>query len=499
MDTQQNQQIEDVARRVILPGLKLIQWHCDRQGDSIRLAVGQPTGDAVLDQLLMECFAGESSPANTSAELPRLTKPRWLIASLRLQPEELPGSRTFFYPLKNRFYLVVEVEIDADESVRVVPSVFCYYQKRVGFRRFTDESATIFQPVHLLDFFLSYIEALEAKQSATQSGITAVVSEAPKPRVEPVQTIAATQPVATPIVQPEPPPVPEDPYKLAADAELKVQAAQQKEVDALLTLLGLRYTFRHLYPGDLERGSEWSRKVMGDRPATEGEYQRAYDALCQQAIGFVRSLQIKSITLMEFANYFDMYYGMTQATCRDNQGDQPYEAAFIAQVQEFGERKDMNHAQANVEQKLRLIVQSIKRQCGPLNYGLREYIGACQIEWRLPTDQMIQAIKKQKVLFDELSWGVLQIIQNAGWLPYSERPKGWSLVACFTQSARLTIRRPTEAVECNTENAEFFEFRFERRFSEDGVRWRAIAVVWVSRESGWTKLRTYKFERYEGT
>jgi hypothetical protein len=173
VDDQQNRQLDDVARRVILPGLKLIQWHCDRQGDSIRLAVGQPTGDAVLDQLL--------------AELPRPTEPRWLIASLRLQPKALPRSRNFFYPAKDRFYLVVEIEIDADESIRVVPSVFCEYQKRMGFRRFTDEAATILQPVHLLDFFLSYIEALEAKQSATQSGMTAVVSEAPKPKVEPVQ------------------------------------------------------------------------------------------------------------------------------------------------------------------------------------------------------------------------------------------------------------------------------------------------------------------------
>jgi hypothetical protein len=189
-----------IEEPVMLPGLKLIQWHCDRRGDSIRLAVGQSTGDAVLDQLLMECFAGEDSPANTSAELPRRTEPLWLIASLRLQPEVLPGSRTFFY-------------------------------------------------------------------------------------------------------------------------------------------------------------------------------------------------------------------------------------------------------------------------------GLREYIGSCQIEWRLPTEQMIQAIKKQKVLFDELSWVVLQIIQNAGWLPYSERPKGWSLVACFTQSARRTIWIPTEAVECNTKNAKFFKFRFERRFSEDRVGW----------------------------
>jgi hypothetical protein len=93
-------QLDNVARRVMLPGLKLIPWYCDHRGDSIRLAVGQSTGDAVLNQLLMECFVGESSPANTSAELPRPTEPRWLIASLRLQPEVLPGSRTFFYGLR---------------------------------------------------------------------------------------------------------------------------------------------------------------------------------------------------------------------------------------------------------------------------------------------------------------------------------------------------------------------------------------------------------------
>jgi hypothetical protein len=476
VDVQQNQQLNDVTRRVILPGLNLVQQYLEYQGDSVRLAVGQPTGDAVLDQLL--------------AELPRPTEPRWLIASLRIQPKALPGSQNFFYPEKERFYLAVEVAIDADTSIRVVPSVFYDYQRRVGFRRFTNETATILQPAHLLDYIFSYIEAFKSKQSAAQSGMNAAVSEAPKPKIEPV---------ATPVAKPDPPPIPEDPYKLAIAAQLKVQAAQQKEVDALLELLGLQGTFRHLRPTDLARGSEWSRKVMGNRPEAEGNYQRAYDALCQQAIGFFRSLQLKYPTLREFADYFDVYWTMAQDTCTENQDDQPYEAAFIAQVQALGEPKDMNRAQAKVEQNLRLIVRSLEKQCGSLNhYGHREYIGACQIEPRLTMEEMIQAIQGQKVRFEERSWGVLQMYQNAGWLPHSEQSKGWSPVACFSQSAQRTIRSPTEAVKCNPEKAEFIEFQFERRFSEDGERWRALAVVQVCRISGRIALHTYRFEPYEG-
>jgi hypothetical protein len=483
VNAQLNRQLDDVARKVILPGLKLIRWHCARKGDSVRLAVGQPTGDVLLDQLL--------------TEMTRSTEPRWLIASLRLQPKALLSSRNFFSPEKDRFYLAVEVEAVADESIRVVPSVFCDYKRGAGFRRFTNEAAIILQPVHLLDYFFSYSEAFKEKQSATQSGMNAFFPETPKSKVEPVQPIAAAQPVEIPVAKPDPPPLPEDLYKLAATAQLKVQAAQQKEVDALLEVLGLQGAFKHLYSRDLERGSEWSRQVLSNRPTAEGEYQRAYDALCQQAIGFVRSLQIKYPTLREFADYFDMYWTMAQDTCTANQGDQLFETAFIAQVQALGEPKDMNRAQAKVELNLRQTVRSLEKQCGSLDiYGRREYIGSYQIERRLPTEEMIRAIRKKKVLFEELSWGVLQMFQNAGWLPRSEKSTGWSLVACFSQSAQRTIASPTEAVECDSSNAEFFELRFERRFSEGGVGWRAIAVVRVN-QSGWLKLHTYRFELYE--
>jgi hypothetical protein len=483
VNAQLNRQLDDFARKVILPGLKLIEQYCNGQGDKVRLAIGRPTGDPVLDQLL--------------TELPRPTELRWLVASLRIRRMVLLEDKTFFDKAKNRFYLAVEVEADADESIRGVPSVFCDYQRRVGFRRSTDVTAMILRPVDLLDYFFSYSEAFEEERSATQSGTNAVVSEAPKPKVEPVQPMANVQPVATPVAKPDPPPLPEDPYKLTAAAQLKVQAAQQKKVDALLEVLGLQGAFKHLHSRDLERGSAWSRKVLENRPATEGDYQRAYDALCQQAIGFVRSLQIKYPTLREFADYFDIYWTKAQDTCTVNQGDQPYEAAFIAQVQAFGKPNEMNRAQASVEQDLRLVVRSLERQCGPLDvYGRREYIGSYQIERRLPTEEMIRAIRKKKVLFEELSWGVLQIYQNAGWLPRSEKSTGWSLVACFSQSAQRTIASPTEAVDCNTENAEFCELRFERRFSEGGVGWRAIAVVRVN-QSGWIKLHTYRFEPYE--
>jgi hypothetical protein len=111
-------------------------------------------------------------------------------------------------------------------------------------------------------------------------------------------------------------------------------------------------------------------------------------------------------------------------------------------------------------------------------------------------EPLIKAIQAQKVLFEEVSWGILQVFQNARRLPLSEKETGWSLVACFVRSARWTIRRPTQAVQCNSDHAEFLEFRFERRLSERGI-WRAIAVVRVYRGSGRMVLHTYRFESQE--
>jgi hypothetical protein len=264
----------------------------------------------------------------------------------------------------------------------------------------------------------------------------------------------------------------------------------------LLTFLRLNNIFKHWHFIDFERGLAWSRKVLGDRPKAEGDYQRAYDTLCQQAIGFVRSLD--ETRLGDCANYFELYWAIAQEGCLANQDEQPYEVAFMTQVQDLGEPTNNTQVQAQILQRIRRAVRSLEKQLGlPDRYGRREYIGFCEVDTRLPIEPLIKSIQAQTVLFEAVSWGILQVFQNAGRLPLSEQETGWSLVACFVRSARWTIRRPTQAVQCNSDNAEFLEFRFERRLSARSIWW-AIAVVRVYRGgSGRMVLHTYRFKSQE--
>jgi hypothetical protein len=160
VDAELNRQLNDFCHGVIMPILELIERCCERQGDSVRLVIGHPTGDVVLDQLL--------------TELPRPMTTRWLVATLKVQSKSRPGFMAqFSHPDggKDTFYLAVEVEVYANDSIRAVPSFFCSNRgsQFLYFIRTVEEEneQPITTQVHLLKHFLGHMEGFAEKLSAS--------------------------------------------------------------------------------------------------------------------------------------------------------------------------------------------------------------------------------------------------------------------------------------------------------------------------------------------
>lgn len=161
MDAELNRQLNDFARTVIMPELKLIQQYCDRQGDAVWLTTGRPLENSELGQLVVE--------------LPRPSRPRWSVAALKLQRKELDGFMAQFNRDQDTFYLLVEVEFGKEGLLQMVPSVFWATRNDARFRYFTaavegDNEQPMTMPIHLLSYFIDAIEAFEAEVS-TSPGI----------------------------------------------------------------------------------------------------------------------------------------------------------------------------------------------------------------------------------------------------------------------------------------------------------------------------------------
>jgi hypothetical protein len=475
------ERLDDFAQRVILPGLELVQQYCDRQGHRAWVASGLPTGDEIFDQLLEERIHSADAQG--------------LIAALRVERKEVLGSASHLEG--SRFYLAIEGLIQEDGAIVGLPSVFYDQGNGIGFQYFSDSVATvndgampILQPAHLVNAFINRFEAFRVPPAAS------AVSQAEPTPVAKIKPVSPA--VAESVAQSMPPSIEPSWDEQLKTARRKVLAVQEEETKILLSYLKLsERSFRQLWIPDLERGSAVSRKVMGKRPLIEGEVQRAYDALAGQASEFAWSL--KPNLFREFADYFELYWTMAEHDCVTGQGDRIDADAFIAQVAALGEPENINRANAKNLVQMRSLVRSIALKFGrPDAMGRRDLLGFTDVPTFLPIERRIAAIQGRSeqflVRFEELSWGVLQVYQNAGFMPPSEQKLGRHLVLSFWRSARLTIERPTEAVVCSSVDAEFLEFRFVRQVVERGSAWRAIAVVRMCQIYGRVTLHSYRFE-----
>jgi hypothetical protein len=280
----------------------------------------------------------------------------------------------------------------------------------------------------------------------------------------------------------------------------KILAAQRQDVDRLLIYLKLtQRSFRDIWLSDLARGSALAQKIIPHRPEQESEYQQAYDLLSAQATGFAWTF--KPNMLEELANYFEVYWSMAELASifTATQDNKSYQETFIAQVQALGEPDNLGQAKASIINPLRSLVRSISLKFGyPKEPGKICWIGFSNIQTSVPVEQMIRLIQSEndqrRVLFETLSWGVLQVYQNAEALPKPEQNLGRNLVLSYLISAKQTIQKPTHPVEYELSNVEYLEFRFKRLITEQERTWLATAQVRVTRTGGRVNLYGYGFE-----
>jgi hypothetical protein len=301
--------------------------------------------------------------------------------------------------------------------------------------------------------------------------------------------IPATRPKCTPI--PETPSQPQTPkplsYEEAEAARGKIRAAQEQAIEPLLKYLKQsQKTFRSIWITDLARGAALAQKIIIDRPEPESDYQQAYDILTTQASEFAWSL--KPNNLGEFADYFELYWTMAERASIFNasQENRPDPEAFITQVHALGEPENPGQAKPTITRALRSLVRSISVKFGyPSEPGKLNWIGSGKLQSFTSIEDTIQLIQdqneKRKVLFETLSWGVLQVYQNVDDLPKKEHKLGYNLVLSYLISAKQTIRTPTQPVEIDENSIEYYEFRFKRKIEDNHRTWLATARVRVTR------------------
>jgi hypothetical protein len=308
------------------------------------------------------------------------------------------------------------------------------------------------------------------------------------------------QPIPLPEA-PSPVPTPQSlSYEEAEAARAKIRAAQRQTIEPLLNYLKQsQKTFRSIWSSDLESGAALAQKIITDRPAQESDYQQAYNNLTTQASEF--AWLFKPNSLSEFADYFELYWTMAERASLLNasQENRPYSDAFINQVHALSEPENPGQTKPTITRALRSLVHSISVKFGyPSEPGKLNWIGGGAIHSCTSIEHKIEFIQdqneKRKVLFESLSWGVLQIYQNLDDLPEIEHKLGHNLVLSYLISAKQTIRAPTQPVEIDKDSIEHTEFRFKRKIEDKHRTWLATARVRVTRVYHRVNLYEYGIE-----
>jgi hypothetical protein len=182
-----------------------------------------------------------------------------------------------------------------------------------------------------------------------------------------------------------------------------------------------------------------------------------------------------------------------------SQENRPYPEAFIIQVHALGEPENPKQTKPTITRALRSLVRSISVKFGyPSEPGKLNWIGSGKIHSCTSIEHKIGFIQdqneKRKVLFEPLSWGVLQVYQNIDNLPEKEHKLGHNLVLSYLISAKQTIRNPTQPVEIDENSIEYDELRFKRKIEDKHRTWIATARVRVTRVYRQVNLYEYVIE-----
>jgi hypothetical protein len=497
-------QIQAFTESAMRPAFDKLKTLLDIPGQRITIAHSADTGKPAVNNLLHQMHPDtpylDIKPSHRSlSEDSSLSTQSWICGSLVVEILQHLDSDAIYV---SQYGLSIELKIPPLRRIQVTSII--------GFTKPEQEAPEILhlrfeedhQPLNIeeidrADITLRFIEHFRTFEAQVLNA-TIILEETPEPS-NPIETAlfnkAHPSPIPETIVSPVPTPQPLS-YEETKAAREKIQTAQKQAIEPLLNYLKQsQKTFRNIWPSDLAHGAALAQKIIKAHPAPESDYQQAYDLLSHQAIEFAWSL--KPNMLAEFADYFEVYWTMAEraSTFTSIQENRPYPETFVAQVHALGEPENPAQVKATVSQELRSLVRSIGLKFGrPDEVGKRDWIGVGTMHSTEPVKrmpEMIQTLNEQRrVLFDPLSWGILQVYQNAEQLPPVEQRLGRNLVLSYLISARLTIKKTTQAVECDPSNLDYYEFQFKRRIEDGSHAWIATAWVQVSR------LRCVNLYRY---
>jgi hypothetical protein len=481
MELQGIERLNHFKRRVVLPVFRQIQQDLEALGYGVQIAEISATENKLFDERLIGLVRALSAPFLEDAALPLVASKheRHIVAALTVQ---------FEVGVERRFCLGVEGTTGKDGAPLLVSM---FHENQDGsFSRFQTEFTVggqgTLREATLLQWVMDYLAGfqVEAVNISPEAEVTQP-SESVKPAEIELKELDKV------VLSPAP-------------ALAEIEDSKRALVRGVLERLGLERSFNNnvenLRGINLDRMVVWSRNVVTQGERGSGAYQDAYEVLLSQAVAFTKSR--KSIWVLEFADYFELYCTLLQ---RDDLLTRAAvvmedEAAFIGRVKAAGETDAPERLNGVMLRALNSLMHKLAAGFGqPNEFGRAPFIGVCEIN-HYPTMEPImgrvQDCAKEGVLrFERLSWGMLQVYQNAGLLPLSERYLGHTLVLRFWRSARLTIERPTRAGCCVREEQTYFEFEFEREIVGEDLL--ARARVMVSRKGTYAQvaLLSYGFER----
>jgi hypothetical protein len=289
--------------------------------------------------------------------------------------------------------------------------------------------------------------------------------------------------------------------ELGSPDEMNLERIHQQEVGVFLESLSLQkqYAVNTVQGFALSRTLAWVQAVGEHRAYLSEESRQTYDWLVNQGTMFAQSFQPRAAD--EFIDYLRFYEVVLNQDCSTVLSQEPSESLEqkrLKVVRSAGEVHDPSQITANSLQQMRLFFRRLARQFGqPNEFGTPEYVGSCRINVQgHSTKQMIAQIQGQAqqwlLLFDPLSWAVVQLYENAGCLPAQERHGRRTLVQNYLASLRQTVESPTEAVKVTKTESDDFCFCFRRRVL-DGTNWLvAEALVGVDGIYGHTAALEYR-------
>jgi hypothetical protein len=471
MESQLLEQLNDFKCGVVLPVFKSVREDLESLGYEVQVGEIAATKNEQLDERLIRLVRTLNAPFLADTALPLVTSKhdRRIIAVLMTQSEE--GA-------ENWSCLGVEGTAGVDGAL---PLVSIFHENRDGsFSRFQTEftagGQSTLREATLLQWVMDYLAGFQVE--AVNISPEAEVTQ-PSESVEPAEIIELKEPDKI-VLSPAP-------------ALAEIEDSKRAAVRGVLERLGLERSFNNKVENlrgiDLDRMVLWSRNVVAQGERGSGAYQDAYEVLLRQAVAFAMSR--KSIWVLEFADYFELYCTLLQ---RDDLLTRAAvvmedEAAFIARVKAAGEPDAPERLNGVMLRALNSLMHKLAAGFGqPNEFGRAPFIGVCEIN-HYPTMEPIigrvQDCAKEGVLrFERLSWGMLQVYQNAGLLPLSERYLGHTLVLRFWRSARLTIERPIRAGWCVREEQTYCGGGSAGTGAGDGVTNRYLCsggavVLWV--------------------